>query len=87
MHELIKELKKWKAPATVLLSLYIPPGRPVSDVLSLLRQEYAITDNIKLKRTKLAVQRALSVAIDKLSKIPKIPENGLALFCGENVET
>ncbi|MEM4690964.1 MAG: peptide chain release factor aRF-1 [Desulfurococcaceae archaeon] len=87
MHELIKELKKWKAPATVLLSLYIPPGRPVSDVLNLLRQEYAITDNIKLKRTKLAVQRALSVAIDKLSKIPKIPENGLALFCGENVET
>ena len=84
---IIQELKKWKAPATVLLSLYIPPGRPMSDVLSLLRQEYAITDNIKLKKTRNAVQRALSAAMDRLSKIPKVPETGLALFCGEDMDT
>ncbi len=53
----------------------------------MLRQEYAITDNIKLKRTKTAVQRALSAAMDRLSKIPKVPENGLVIFCGENMDT
>ncbi len=80
-------LKKWKAPATVLLSLYIPPGRPISDVLNMLRQELAITDNIKLKRTRSAVQRALNAAIDRLSKVPKTPDNGLAIFCGEDMKT
>jgi len=80
-------LKKWKAPATVLLSLYIPPGRPVSDVLNMLRQELSVSDNIKLKRTRSAVQRALTAAIERLSRVPKIPDNGLVLFCGEDVHT
>jgi peptide chain release factor subunit 1 len=85
--EILRELKRWKAPATVLLSLYIPPGRPVSDVMNLLRQEHSISDNIKLKRTRQAVQRALSAAMDRLSMIQKVPQNGLVLFCGEDMET
>jgi len=84
---ILQELKKWSAPATVLLSLYIPPGRPVSDVMNLLRQEYSISDNIKLKKTRQAVQRALSAAMDRLSMIAKIPPNGLVLFCGEDMDT
>ncbi len=70
-----------------MLSLYIPPGRPVSDVLNMLRQELSITDNIKLKRTRSAVQRALTAAIERLSKVPKIPDNGLVIFCGEDMKT
>jgi peptide chain release factor subunit 1 len=84
---MVKELKNWKAHATTLLSLYVPPGRPVSDVINMLRQELAITDNIKLKRTKDRVQRALTAAIDRLSNISKIPQNGLVLFAGENDDT
>ncbi len=87
LKQIIRELKKWSAPATTLLSLYIPPGRPVSDVMNLLRQEYSITDNIKLKRTREAVQRALAAAMDRLSMIPKVPSNGLVLFCGEDMQT
>lgn len=85
--KILKDLKAWSAPATVLLSLYVPPGRPMSDVMQLLRQEYAITDNIKLKRTRQAVKRALSAAIERLQMIQKIPPNGLAMFCGENMES
>lgn len=70
-----------------MLSLYVPSGRPVSDVINMLRQELAITDNIKLKRTKDRVQRALAAAIDRLSSISKIPQNGLVLFAGENDDT
>jgi len=80
-------LKKWKAHATTLLSLYIPPGRPISDVISLLRQELAITENIKLKRTRDAVQWALTAAIDRLSKIRENPKNGLVVFTGINEDT
>ncbi len=87
LKRILRELKQWKAPATTLLSLYIPPGRPISDVVNMLRQELSITDNIKLKRTKDAVQTALSMAIDRLSNIPKTPPNGLVLFCGKDVET
>lgn len=84
---MLRELKKWRAHATTLLSLYIPPGRPISDVINMLRQELSITDNIKLKRTKDRVQRALSAAIDRLSDISKIPPNGLVVFSGESDET
>ncbi len=87
MKAVIRELKKWKAHATTLLSLYIPPGRPISDVVNLLRQEYAITENIKLKKTRSAVQQALAAAIDRLTKIRETPPNGLVVFCGLNEET
>ncbi|BDC18062.1 peptide chain release factor aRF-1 [Acidianus sp. HS-5] len=86
MKVLLKELKKWSAPATVLLSLYIPPGRPVADVLNNLRQEASISQNIKLKRTRDAVESAISAAIDRLTSIPKVPDNGLVLLCGENFD-
>jgi peptide chain release factor subunit 1 len=87
LREIIKELKKWSAHATILLSLYIPPGRPIGDVLALLRQEMSVAENIKLKKTRNSVEWALSAAYDRLSKIPKIPENGLALFAGMNPDT
>jgi peptide chain release factor subunit 1 len=80
-------LKKWSAPATVLLSLYIPPGRPVSDVVNMLRQEASIAQNIKLKRTRDAVESAITSAIDRLVAINKVPETGLVMFCGQNFDT
>ncbi len=67
--------------------MYIPPGRPISDVVNLLRQELAITENIKLKRTREAVQQALTAAIDRLVKIRENPPNGLVVFSGLNEQT
>ncbi len=87
LKKIIRELKKWRAHATTLLSLYIPPGRPISDVVNLLRQELAITENIKLKQTRDAVQWALSAAIERLSMIREIPKNGLVVFAGTNKDT
>ncbi|EZQ11130.1 peptide chain release factor 1 [Candidatus Acidianus copahuensis] len=67
--------------------MYIPPGRPISDVLNNLRQEASISQNIKLKRTRDAVEAAITGAIDRLVQINKVPDNGLVLFCGEKFET
>ncbi len=87
LKNIIKELKKWHAHATTLLSLYIPQGRPISEVVSMLRQELAITENIKLKRTRDAVQWALTAAIERLSKLREAPRNGLVVFSGVNEDT
>ncbi|MCS7111102.1 MAG: peptide chain release factor aRF-1 [Ignisphaera sp.] len=84
LKNIVKELRKWRAHATTLLSLYIPPGRPISEVVSMLRQELAITENIKLKRTRDAVQWALTTAIERLSKLRETPKNGLVVFSGTN---
>jgi peptide chain release factor subunit 1 len=87
LRQIIKELKKWRAHATTLLSLYIPPGRPISDVVNMLRQELAITENIKLKQTRDAVQWALTTAIERLSMLRETPKNGLVVFAGLNRDT
>jgi len=87
LKNILKELKKWHAHATTLLSLYIPPGRPISEVVNMLRQELAITENIKLKKTRDAVQWALTTAIERLSKLRETPRNGLVVFSGINEDT
>lgn len=55
--------------------------------MEMLRREASIAQNIKLKRTRDAVEAALSIAIDRLSKIRKIPDNGLVIFAGVDPET
>lgn len=87
LKELLKELEKWSAPATTLLSLYIPPGRPIGDVAELLRKELSVADNVKLKKTREAVKSALVAAMDRLKKFDKVPPNGLVIFCGQHPNT
>jgi len=87
LKKLIKELKKWRAHATTLLSLYIPPGRPLSEVVDFLRQEFAVSQNIKLKQTREAVQSALQAAIDRLTMLRENLPNGVVVFAGRNEET
>ncbi len=45
-------LKRYRGYATTLISLYINANRPISDVVAMLRQEYAIASNIKDKTTR-----------------------------------
>lgn len=59
----------------------------MSDVLELLRRELSIAGNIKLKKTRNAVEQALSMAIDRLTKINKIPDTGLVVFVGVNPDS
>ncbi len=84
---LLKNLEKWKAPATTLLSLYIPPGRPIGDVMELLRKELSVADNVKLKKTREAVKTALTAAMERLKMFDKVPKNGLVIFCGQRPDT
>ncbi|MCD6245200.1 MAG: peptide chain release factor aRF-1 [Candidatus Korarchaeota archaeon] len=78
----IKELKSKVGRGTELISLYIPPGRNVYDVVKYLRDEYDQASNIKDKLTRKNVQSAIESIIQRLKLYRKIPENGLVVFCG-----
>ena len=80
--KMIKELESKEGRGTELISLYVPPGRPISDVMNYLRQEYGTAANIKSKTTRKNVQSALVKVMERLKLFKKVPETGLAIFCG-----
>ncbi len=80
--KLIKELKDKRGRGTELISLYIPPGRNVYDVIKYLRDEYDQASNIKDKLTRKNVQSAIESIIQRLKLYRRVPEHGLVIFCG-----
>ncbi len=75
-------LAKKEGRGTELVSLYVPPGRQVSEVLAMLRQEYGTASNIKSNTTRKNVQDAITRVSQRLKLFKEVPENGLVIFCG-----
>lgn len=82
LEKLIEELERKEGKGTELISLYIPPGRQIADVMSSLREEYGTAANIKSKSTRKNVQDSIESIMQRLKLFKKAPENGLAIFCG-----
>lgn len=82
LERLIEELKKKKGRGTELVSLYIPAGRPIADVLNTLWYEYSTASNIKDRVTRHHVMEAISAIINRLKLFRKTPPNGLVVFAG-----
>ena len=55
----LKRLASVKGSGTELISVYVPPGFPISDEVAKLRDEHGQASNIKSKTTRLNVQSAL----------------------------
>jgi peptide chain release factor subunit 1 len=79
---MINELSSISGHGTELVTVYIPPRRPVFDVISQLRNEAGTASNIKSDLTRTHVQDALSKTIEQLKLFKETPENGLIIFCG-----
>jgi peptide chain release factor subunit 1 len=75
-------LARKEGRGTELVSLYIPPGRQVSDVLATLKQEYGTASNIKSDTTRKNVQDAITKVMQRLKLFREIPKNGLVIFSG-----
>jgi len=75
-------LEKKEGRGTELISVYIPPGKRVSDVMGDLRSERGTAGNIKSKTTKKNVQDALTKVMERLKLFKRIPETGLVIFAG-----
>lgn len=67
---------------TELISLYVPPGKQLSDVTKNLHQEYGTASNIKSRKTRNNVLDALERVMQRLRLFRKLPANGLVIFCG-----
>lgn len=71
-----------KGQHTELISLYIPPGRRISDVTNNLKAEYSTASNIKSRNTRKNVLDAIERVLQRLRLFKKTPPNGLVIFCG-----
>jgi len=67
---------------TELITIYVPPGKQISDALNLLRDEYGTASNIKSNVTRKNVLDAIVKAQQKLKLFKDPGEKGLVIFCG-----
>ncbi|MEM4347447.1 MAG: peptide chain release factor aRF-1 [Candidatus Altiarchaeota archaeon] len=82
LRKLIRELKEKQGRHTELISIYIPAGYDINNVISQLLQEQGTASNIKSKTTRKNVMDALERAIQHLRLFKQTPKNGLIVFCG-----
>jgi peptide chain release factor subunit 1 len=80
--KMINELSSITGHGTELVTVYVPPRRPIFDVISQLRNEAGTASNIKSDLTRNHVQDALSRTVEHLKLFKDTPENGLVIFCG-----
>ena len=67
---------------TELVSLYVPPGKAISDVINTLRDEYGTASNIKSTTTRKNVMDAIVKVQQRLKLFKEPPDKGLVIFCG-----
>src|ERR671910_1280711 len=79
---MINELSGISGHGTELVTVYIPPRRPIYDVIAQLRTEAGTASNIKSDLTRTHVQDALSRTVEQLKLFKETPENGLIIICG-----
>ena len=79
---MLKLLGTFKGRHTELISLYIPSGHNIQEIMGMLKQEYALTQNVKSRATRHNVLDALEKTMNHLRLFKKTPPNGLVIFCG-----
>ena len=67
---------------TELITIYVPPGKQISDALNMLRDEYGTASNIKSTTTRKNVQEAIVKVQQRLKLFKDSGEKGVVVFCG-----
>ena len=78
----IEELSKIAGRGTELITVYIPKGKQLHEVITILKEEQGTADNIKSDVTRTHVVDSLSKVVQRLKLYKKTPERGLVVFCG-----
>ncbi|HEV2165530.1 MAG TPA: peptide chain release factor aRF-1 [Thermoplasmata archaeon] len=78
----LEEIAAAKGRATELISLYVSPGKQISDVMAYLRNEYAQSSNIKSRTTRKNVMWAIESLMGRVRGFKEPPPNGVAFFVG-----
>ena len=82
IRKMIEELSKISGRGTELITVYIPKGKQLHEVITILKEEQGTADNIKSDVTRTHVVDSLSKVVQRLKLYKKTPERGLAIFCG-----
>lgn len=82
LKKILGTLANKEGRGTELISLYIPPGKQISEVMNMLREEYGTASNIKSTTTRKNVQDAIVRVQQRLKLFKETPETGLVIFCG-----
>jgi peptide chain release factor subunit 1 len=82
LRKTLQALASKEGRATELITLYVPPGKQISDAINMLRDEYGTASNIKSTTTRKNVQDAIVKVQQRLKLFKAPPENGLVIFCG-----
>ncbi|MFH1105715.1 MAG: peptide chain release factor aRF-1, partial [Candidatus Aenigmatarchaeota archaeon] len=69
-----------------LVSVYVPVGYAIVEIIGQLRNEQSTAENIKSKTTRKNVVSALEKIMQHLKMYTKTPENGVAIFAGNTSE-
>ena len=77
---MLEMLESKEGRGTELITVYIPPGKQISEVMNDLRQEWGTAGNIKSKTTRKNVQDGLTKVMEQLKLFKVIPPTGLVLF-------
>ncbi len=78
----LEELSQQSGRGTELITVYIPKGQQLHEVMTQLREEQGTADNIKSDLTRTHVVDSLSKVAQRLKLYKKTPERGLVVFCG-----
>jgi len=87
LKKLLKTLETFRGRHTELISLYIPSGYNLQEIMNMLKSEYALTQNVKSRATRHNVLDALEKTMNHLRLFKKTPPNGLVIFCGNISKT
>lgn len=82
IRKLLADLSNKSGRGTELVTLYLPPKKPVHEAIAALREESGTASNIKSDTTRNHVQDALTKTIARLRLYKTTPENGIVIFCG-----
>ena len=98
MEQVEEKLKLWKQKklliglqnargnGTSMISLILPPKEQISKAVQMLQEEYGTASNIKSRVNRLSVLSAIVSTKERLKLYNKVPDNGLALFCGNIIK-
>lgn len=78
----LDELSKKSGHGTELITVYIPKGKQLHEVINGLREEQGTASNIKSDVTRTHVVDSLGRVIQRLKLYKKTPERGIVIFCG-----
>jgi len=82
IRKMLEELSQKSGRGTELISVYIPKGKQLHEIISTLQQEQGTADNIKSDLTRSHVVDSLGKVIQRLKLFKKTPDRGLVMFCG-----